>query len=78
MYYVATNGSRNLERLRVRTPTFANVPALMEVLPGSELADVPVLILSKIPASAVLSASPHVPSPPFGGEGQEPVLTKEG
>lgn len=46
VYYVAANGSRNLERLRVRTPTFANVPSLMEILPGAELADVPVLVLS--------------------------------
>jgi ech hydrogenase subunit E len=46
LYYVATNGSRNLERLRVRTPTFANVPTLMEILPGCELADVPALVLS--------------------------------
>ncbi|MHB1007246.1 MAG: hydrogenase large subunit [Chloroflexota bacterium] len=46
LYYIAGNGTRNLERLRIRTPTFANVPALMAMLPGSELADVPVLVLS--------------------------------
>jgi ech hydrogenase subunit E len=32
--------------MRVRTPTFANVPPLVAMLPGSELADVPVLVLS--------------------------------
>ncbi|MCL4465013.1 MAG: nickel-dependent hydrogenase large subunit [Chloroflexi bacterium] len=46
VYYLAGNGTRNLERLRVRTPTFANVPALVQMLPGCELADVPVLVLS--------------------------------
>ena len=46
IYYIAGNNTRNLERLRVRTPTFANVPALVQMLPGSELADVPVLVLS--------------------------------
>ena len=46
MYYIAGNNTRNLERLRVRTPTFANVPALVHMLPGCELADVPVLVLS--------------------------------
>ncbi len=46
IYYLAGNGTRNLERLRIRTPTFANIPALLHMLPGCELADVPVLVLS--------------------------------
>lgn len=44
-YYIKANGSKNLDRLRVRTPTFANVPALLKMLPGYELADVPVITL---------------------------------
>lgn len=46
LYYIAGNGTRNLERLRIRTPTFANVPALVAMLPGCELADVPVIVLT--------------------------------
>lgn len=46
LYYLKGNGTKNLERLRVRTPTFANIPALLNMLPGSQLADVPVLILT--------------------------------
>lgn len=46
LYYLRANGTKNLERMRVRTPTFANIPALLKMLPGSELADVPVLILT--------------------------------
>ena len=46
LYFIEGNGTRNLARLRVRTPTFANVPALLAMLPGSELADVPVITLS--------------------------------
>ncbi len=46
LYYMRGNGTKNLERLRVRTPTFANIPALLQMLPGSQLADVPVLILT--------------------------------
>lgn len=45
-YYAKGNGTRNLERLRVRTPTFANIPSLLVMLPGCELADVPVIVLS--------------------------------
>ncbi|HAA90754.1 MAG: Putative ech hydrogenase subunit E [Thermoanaerobacterales bacterium 50_218] len=45
-YYAKGNGTRNLERLKVRTPTFANIPALLVMLPGCELADVPVIVLS--------------------------------
>jgi ech hydrogenase subunit E len=46
IYYVKSNGSRNLERFRVRTPTFANVPAMVEAMRGSSLADVPTIILT--------------------------------
>jgi ech hydrogenase subunit E len=46
LYYIRSNGSKNLDRLRVRTPTFANIPSLLKMLPGHQLADVPVLILT--------------------------------
>lgn len=46
IYYVKGNGTRFLERMRVRTPTFANIPALVETLKGCQLADVPILILT--------------------------------
>ena len=38
--------SKNLQRFRVRTPTFANIPAMLKLLQGCELADVPVLVLT--------------------------------
>ena len=46
IYYVKGNGTKNLERMRVRTPTFANLPAMLKVLPGLQLADVPVIVLT--------------------------------
>jgi ech hydrogenase subunit E len=46
IYYVKANGTKMLDRVRVRTPTFANIPPLVKVLKGSDLADVPVLILT--------------------------------
>lgn len=46
IYHLKANGSKNLLRFRVRTPTFANLPALLKVLPGCDLADVPVLVLT--------------------------------
>jgi Ni,Fe-hydrogenase III large subunit len=46
IYTIKANGTKNLERMHVRTPTFANLPALLTMLPGYELADVPILILS--------------------------------
>ncbi len=51
-YFVRGNGTAYLERLKVRTPTFANIPALLVMLPGSELADVPVIVLSIDPCIA--------------------------
>jgi len=46
VYCLKANGSKNLQRFRVRTPTFANLPALVKLLQGCELADVPVLVLT--------------------------------
>jgi ech hydrogenase subunit E len=46
IYYMKANGKKNLDRLRIRTPTFANIPALLVMLPGMYLSDVPVIVLS--------------------------------
>ncbi len=46
LYYLKANATKTLERVRVRTPTFANIPALLAMLPGNEFADVPVITLS--------------------------------
>lgn len=45
-YYIKSNGGKFLDRLRIRTPTFANMAPLLKILPGSSLADVPVLVLT--------------------------------
>lgn len=45
-YFVAADGDRHPTRVRVRTPTFANLAAVMEMLPGIQMADVPVALLS--------------------------------
>ena len=46
VYYLAASGGKQLDRLRIRTPTFANVPALVAMLPGARFADVPVITLT--------------------------------
>ena len=46
VYHLKANGTKNLQRFRVRTPTFANLPAMLKLLPGCDLADVPVLVLT--------------------------------
>ncbi|AII57946.1 NADH dehydrogenase [Dehalococcoides mccartyi] len=45
-YYIKANGTNHLDRCKIRTPTFANIPTLLVMLPGCELADVPVITLS--------------------------------
>jgi ech hydrogenase subunit E len=45
-YYVRANGTKFLDRMRVRTPTFANLPALTQTLQGCQFADIPLLILT--------------------------------
>ena len=46
IYYLKANGTKFLERFRVRTPTFANIPAMLKMIPGSSLADIPILLLT--------------------------------
>ena len=46
VYYVKADGSKNIERFRVRTPTFANIPAMVTTMKGSHMADVPNIILT--------------------------------
>jgi ech hydrogenase subunit E len=45
-YYVAADGDTHPARVRIRTPTFANLPAVLKMLPGTQLAGVPVALLS--------------------------------
>lgn len=45
-YYIKANGSKNLDRMRVRTPTFANIPPLLTMFPGCQLSDIPIITLS--------------------------------
>ncbi len=46
IYYVKGNGTKFLQRMRVRTPTFANIPPMVRLLKGSQMADVPNIILT--------------------------------
>jgi len=40
-YYVKSNGTANPERVKVRTPTFANIPSFLQTAIGENIADVP-------------------------------------
>ena len=46
VYDVKGNGEKFLERFHVRVPTFANLPGMVRMLKGSQVADVPVIILT--------------------------------
>jgi len=45
-YYAKGSGNKFLDRMRVRTPTNQNIPALVKMLQGCDFADVPVLVLT--------------------------------
>ena len=46
VYYVKANGTKLLERFRARTPTFANLPAMIRLVKGCQLSDVANIILT--------------------------------
>ncbi len=45
-YYARGNGSKNLERMRMRTPTSQNLAGMVAALKGCDLADVNMIILT--------------------------------
>ncbi|AGB01237.1 hydrogenase large subunit [Methanoregula formicica] len=46
VHYLKGNGTKFLVRSRIRTPTLTNIPPLVKMLQGCDLADVPVIVLS--------------------------------
>ena len=46
VHYIKGNGTKHLVRHRVRTPTFTNLPPLVKLLKGVDLADVPIVVLT--------------------------------
>lgn len=46
VYYVKGNGKPNLQRMRIRTPTFANLMGLCEMLKNTRLSDVGLLVIT--------------------------------
>jgi Ni,Fe-hydrogenase III large subunit/Ni,Fe-hydrogenase III component G len=48
-YYVKSNGTGYPERVKVRTPTFANIPAFLKTAIGGSIADVPANFVSLDP-----------------------------
>jgi ech hydrogenase subunit E len=49
MYYIKARGKLELERTKLRTPALMNVAALLAMLPGCQLADVPTITVSVDP-----------------------------
>lgn len=46
MYYIKGDGKAILERVRIKTPTFASIPAFSEIFLGQEYADAPAILAS--------------------------------
>ena len=47
LFYLVRGGGQNmLERVRIKTPTFSGIPAMMEVFKGSQYADAPAILAS--------------------------------
>ena len=49
MYWVKANGTSSLDRVKVRTPAFMNIPPLGEMLMNEQFANVPVIVVSVDP-----------------------------
>ncbi len=49
LYYVKSNGTDKPDRVKVRTPTYANLPSFLKTAIGQNLADCPVNFVSLDP-----------------------------
>jgi Ni,Fe-hydrogenase III large subunit len=48
-YYIKSNGTMNPDRVKVRTPTYANIPSFLKTAVGQNLADCPINFVSLDP-----------------------------
>ncbi|MCJ7720708.1 MAG: hypothetical protein MUO36_04495, partial [Candidatus Hadarchaeum sp.] len=46
MYYVRSNGTNKPERVRIRTPSYANWPSVRPMLVGGTIAEIPIVVAS--------------------------------
>ena len=46
MYLVRGSGGKFLDRVRIKTPTFSGIPAMVEIFKGNEYADAPAILAS--------------------------------
>ena len=73
LYFVKTNGKDGLWRLKVRTPTIANVLGLKPMLIGGEIADIPVTVASIDPCMSCANRVTVVDQ----GKGEKKVINWE-
>jgi ech hydrogenase subunit E len=59
-YYGKGNGTIHLERCRIRTPTIPNIPPLLRMLVGHEVADIPTIVHSIDPCISCTERITHV------------------
>jgi len=52
LYYAVSNGTEKPERVRVRTPTYANIPSLKPMFVGGTIAEIPIVLASIDPCFA--------------------------
>ncbi len=45
-YYLNANGTNMLQRVRIKTPTFSQIPGMVEIFKGSDYADAPAILAS--------------------------------
>jgi NADH-quinone oxidoreductase subunit D len=72
-YYIKSDGSEKPYRVKIRTPTYANMSSIKEMLSNSQLADVPVIVASMDPCISCTDRMTIIDSKTR----KEKILTKE-
>jgi len=72
LYYILSKGGEKPERVRIRTPTYANMPTVKPMLVGGTIAEVPIVLASIDPCFSCTDRITVVDR----GTGKTQVMTK--
>jgi len=68
IHYIKANGTEKPDRVKIRAPTLANVPALMHTLKGGFIADIPMSLAAIDPCFCCMDRMVRLTDRGTGGE----------
>ena len=77
LHYIRSNGTDHPERLKVRTPTLANITSVLHCLKGGYIADIPIVFAAIDPCMACMDRIMILDSENRNGKGKQTISWDE-